>query len=55
MAAPIGAISPAEKGVLGLYGKVVGDGGIEYGYLIADEEGCLRWVSRDDALALKEV
>lgn len=52
--APLGAIFPAEKGVLGLFGKIVGGGGIEYGYLVADESGGLRWVDKDEALALKD-
>lgn len=52
MAAPTGAIFPAEKGVLGLLGKILPGGDIEYGYLIHNSNGGLRWVSQQNAATL---
>lgn len=49
MAAPVGAVFPAESSVFGLYGRILEDGEVEYGYLVFDEDGDLRWVNQTDA------
>jgi hypothetical protein len=51
--APVGAIFPAEKGVLGLLGKILPGGDIEYGYLIENRNGGFTWVNQQDAATIK--
>lgn len=53
MAAPVGALFPAEKGVLALLGKILPGGGIEYGYLLHNSNGGLTWVNQQDAATIK--
>lgn len=44
-----GYIFPAENGVLGLFGRVVGDGNVEHGFLQVQDDGTVKWVPQAEA------